>query len=120
MTGDSLRDIRRALGMTQDELADRWGLRGRQTISEWERGVYPVPEWVRDALDGIAAVMHPDPHARMGRLVAQMQPGESLHRHADRWSARYESEDGDDRACSPSSAPDMALAGLWVMPRGTA
>lgn len=54
MTGQSLREVRVALGLTQSELAERWGVR-RATISDWERGAHDVPEWVRDALDGVAA-----------------------------------------------------------------
>jgi DNA-binding transcriptional regulator YiaG len=34
-----VRDLRRHLGLTQQELADELGTR-QQTISEWERGMY--------------------------------------------------------------------------------
>ncbi len=36
---DSIRTLRRHLGLTQRELADRLGTR-QQTISEWEIGLY--------------------------------------------------------------------------------
>ncbi|MBI4302959.1 MAG: helix-turn-helix domain-containing protein [Chloroflexi bacterium] len=35
----SIRELRRHLGLTQQELADRLGTR-QQTISEWEMGMY--------------------------------------------------------------------------------
>ena len=37
--GERIRDLRRHLGLTQRELADRLGTR-QQTISEWEIGLY--------------------------------------------------------------------------------
>ena len=37
--GDSVQALRRHLGLTQRELADRLGTR-QQTISEWETGMY--------------------------------------------------------------------------------
>lgn len=39
MTGDEIRVARKKLGMTQEQLAERMGLHGKQTISQWERGV---------------------------------------------------------------------------------
>lgn len=39
MTGDEIRAARLALGLTQEQLAERMGLFGKQTISQWERGV---------------------------------------------------------------------------------
>ena len=36
---EHIRDLRRHLGLTQRELADRLGTR-QQTISEWEKGMY--------------------------------------------------------------------------------
>lgn len=39
MTGDEIRKARLALGLTQEELAERMGLFGKQTVSQWERGV---------------------------------------------------------------------------------
>ena len=37
--GDTIQALRRHLGLTQRELADRLGTR-QQTISEWETGMY--------------------------------------------------------------------------------
>lgn len=39
MTGDEIRKARLTLGLTQDEMAERMGLHGKQTVSQWERGV---------------------------------------------------------------------------------
>ncbi|MGN7869565.1 helix-turn-helix domain-containing protein [Paracoccus sp. 22332] len=39
MTPSDIKDARRKLGLTQDQLAAVMGLRGKQTVSEWERGV---------------------------------------------------------------------------------
>ena len=39
MTGEEIRAARLALGLTQEELAERMGLFGKQTVSQWERGV---------------------------------------------------------------------------------
>lgn len=36
---ESVRDLRRRLGVTQDQLARRLGVR-QQTVSEWETGLY--------------------------------------------------------------------------------
>ena len=36
---EHIRNLRRHLGVTQREMADRMGTR-QQTISEWEKGVY--------------------------------------------------------------------------------
>ncbi len=36
---EHIQDLRRHLGLTQRELADRLGTR-QQTISEWEKGMY--------------------------------------------------------------------------------
>ena len=39
LSGAEIREARKRLGLTQDELAERMGLHGKQTISQWERGV---------------------------------------------------------------------------------
>lgn len=39
MTGDEIRAGRKRLGLTQEQLAEKMGLHGKQTVSQWERGV---------------------------------------------------------------------------------
>lgn len=39
MTGAEIRAARLTLGLTQEQLAEQMGLFGKQTISQWERGV---------------------------------------------------------------------------------
>ncbi len=39
MTGDQIRDARKKLGLTQEQLAARMGLSGKRTVSQWERGL---------------------------------------------------------------------------------
>jgi len=47
--GNQLRMIRQRTGLTQKELADRWGL-SRETITRYETGALPMPDWVHDAI----------------------------------------------------------------------
>jgi transcriptional regulator with XRE-family HTH domain len=49
MTGDQLRLLRQRAGLTQQELADRWGL-SRETITRYERGGLRIPKWISDAI----------------------------------------------------------------------
>jgi len=49
MTPLLLRHIRKRCGLTQQELADRWGL-SRETITRYERGSLRIPKWVSDAI----------------------------------------------------------------------
>ena len=49
MNGSQLRLLRQRAGMTQQELADRWGL-SRETITRYERGSLTIPKWVSDAI----------------------------------------------------------------------
>lgn len=42
MTPETFRALRVLAGLSQAGLADRWGVH-RQTISQWERGVRPIP-----------------------------------------------------------------------------
>lgn len=49
MTGDQLRLLRQRAGMTQQDLADRWGL-SRETITRYERGSLRIPKWISDAI----------------------------------------------------------------------
>jgi transcriptional regulator with XRE-family HTH domain len=39
MTGEEIRAARQRLGLTQEQLAGKMGLHGKQTVSQWERGV---------------------------------------------------------------------------------
>lgn len=49
MTGNKLRLLRQRAGLTQQQLADRWGL-SRETITRYEIGTLDVPDWVKDAI----------------------------------------------------------------------
>ena len=49
MLANSLRKRRVALGLTQNELAGRFGV-SRQTINNWERKHTRVPRWCNDQL----------------------------------------------------------------------
>lgn len=49
MTGNQLRLLRQRAGMTQQELADRWGL-SRETITRYETGALDIPGWISDAI----------------------------------------------------------------------
>lgn len=55
MSPDDLRTARRALGLSQRGLAEalRLGAHGGQTVSEWERGVRPVPGPAQVAIEGL-------------------------------------------------------------------
>ena len=44
-----LRAARLALGLTQQELAKRFGV-SRQSINYWEQGKFRIPSWVPDQL----------------------------------------------------------------------
>lgn len=46
MTPQALRDARQTLGLTQPEFAKAIGVSRTMTVSNWERGVNPVPETV--------------------------------------------------------------------------
>jgi DNA-binding transcriptional regulator YiaG len=50
---DGVRALRRHLGLTQEELAQRMGTR-QQTISEWETGMY-APRGVSERMLGMVA-----------------------------------------------------------------
>ena len=49
MLANSLRKQRVALGLTQNELAERFGV-SRQTINNWENEHTRVPRWCSDQL----------------------------------------------------------------------
>lgn len=48
MTGNQLRILRQRAGLSQQQLADRWGV-SRETISRYETGVLDIPKWTSDA-----------------------------------------------------------------------
>lgn len=48
MTPAEIRAARKALGLTQKQLAEVMGMRGQSTVSEWERSIeHPSPAAVR-------------------------------------------------------------------------
>lgn len=49
MTGNQLRILRQRAGLTQQELADRWGL-SRETVTRYETDALPIPKWISDAI----------------------------------------------------------------------
>ena len=68
MTGPELREARRKLGLSQSQLAVRFGMAGHAgqvTISRWENGVIPIerPEMLRLAMLGLAVEMSARPTA---------------------------------------------------------
>jgi transcriptional regulator with XRE-family HTH domain len=52
MKPEELKRRREELGMTQDELALEFGVK-MMTVSRWERGVHPIPQYIRLALESI-------------------------------------------------------------------
>lgn len=53
MTPDELRDARIALGLTQQQLAEKLGV-ATLTIRNWERGVHRIPHMATIALAALA------------------------------------------------------------------
>lgn len=51
--GEELRVVRVKAGLSQAELAARWGV-GRPTVSKWERIGKPLSPLVADAMHGLA------------------------------------------------------------------
>ena len=45
MTPDQLKQYRLHHGISQTQLADYLGLKQRNTIGRWERGISPIPAW---------------------------------------------------------------------------
>jgi transcriptional regulator with XRE-family HTH domain len=41
MTGPELKELRKSLKLTQQELAEKIGARGKMTVSEWEKQDQP-------------------------------------------------------------------------------
>jgi transcriptional regulator with XRE-family HTH domain len=55
--GATVREIREALGMSQDELASLAGV-GQGYLSRFERGeCEPSPRWLRDVKEALASAM---------------------------------------------------------------
>jgi DNA-binding XRE family transcriptional regulator len=52
LTGETLRFARKALGMTQSELAERLGT-AAESISRWERGERAMEAWVPLSVTGL-------------------------------------------------------------------
>jgi DNA-binding transcriptional regulator YiaG len=52
MKPEELKRRREALAMTQDDLARAFGVK-TMTVSRWERGVYPIPQYIDLALEAI-------------------------------------------------------------------
>jgi transcriptional regulator with XRE-family HTH domain len=50
MTGEHLRSLREARGMTRDQLAAHLGDCTGSTINKWERNINPVPGWVAEKM----------------------------------------------------------------------
>lgn len=73
MTPDEIREARLRLGLTQFQLAAVMGLRGPQTVSEWERGARTPSETaarlLRAYLDGYKPADWPSqrPKSKLGR-----------------------------------------------------
>lgn len=56
MTPEQFKTARKSLGLTQQALADRWGL-SEQTIKNYEHGRTEVKFWVVDAFLGLSIVV---------------------------------------------------------------
>lgn len=50
MTGEQLRSLREARGLTRQQLADFLGDCSHSTVNKWERDISPVPEWVAEKM----------------------------------------------------------------------
>lgn len=53
MTGTELKQRREAMNLTQAQLASLLKMSREKTISDWEKGFKPVPEWVEEKLSEI-------------------------------------------------------------------
>lgn len=54
MSGPAVREVRRALGLTQAELAELFGVH-EVTVGRWERGELRPSNWQADALEVLRA-----------------------------------------------------------------
>lgn len=50
MTGEQLRSLREAKGLTREGCAEYLGDSSASTVNNWERGISPVPEWVAEKM----------------------------------------------------------------------
>jgi transcriptional regulator with XRE-family HTH domain len=62
MKGAKLKDRRKALGLTQAELAELLGVR-MNTVARWENGILAVPRMVDLAMDGIESGLTSKPQS---------------------------------------------------------
>ena len=46
MTKEELKAYRESLGLTQEPFAKRVGVRRNRTVSDWEVGAKPIPNWL--------------------------------------------------------------------------
>ena len=69
MRASNLRAARLALGLTQQELARRFGV-SRQSINNWENEHARVPEWVPDQLGWIEQERASESAARARESIA--------------------------------------------------
>lgn len=46
MTKEQLKEYREGLKLTQTQFAQRIGLNREKTISDYERGTLPIPDWL--------------------------------------------------------------------------
>jgi len=58
MTGQELRQTRTRLKLTQEQLASHLKV-AANTIARWERGEYPIPEFLHLALEALEARLKP-------------------------------------------------------------
>lgn len=58
MTGEDLRTVRTALGLSQERLAERLDV-GRRTVIRWEQGAWPIPRVVELALETLKREVTP-------------------------------------------------------------
>ena len=72
MLSENIRELRRAKGLSQEELAVKLNV-VRQTVSKWETGV-SVPD--ADALIGISEVLETPVSVLLGETVSEPKPDE--------------------------------------------
>jgi transcriptional regulator with XRE-family HTH domain len=61
MSGDELRTLRTAAGLTQQQLAILIGLRWHNTVSRWERGTRRIAEPIAHLIRLVCQVPAPRP-----------------------------------------------------------